>query len=67
METWLGLLATWVPVGGDLDRLTEQGAGAVIDTVGELSPLLPESNSQEYKKAHDHSSEDEPSDQPEGQ
>ena len=61
-EICLGLLATGVPVSGDLDRLAEQGAGAVIDTVGELSPLLPQPNGQNDKKAHDHSSEDEPPD-----
>ena len=66
-QAWLGLLATGVPVGGDLDRLAEQGTGALVDTVGELSPLLPQSDGQNDKKAHDRSSEDKPADQPEGQ
>ena len=63
----LGLLAPRVPVGGDLDRLAEQSTGALVDTVGELSSLLPQPDGQNDKKAHDHSSEDETPDQPEGQ
>ena len=59
--------AVGVQVGGELDGLSEDGAGAVGSAVRQVDPLLPESDGEGSQVHHNEGPDDEASDDPGGQ